>query len=106
LTLGCAMVSLETSGYAKLLFIAKVCGAILMVSCSAPHTGPKLIAADGVTYAACGGALWVQNENPRNIEYVTFEVLYQDAQGINHELKGVRMLNVTDLDSNSPACRR
>jgi hypothetical protein len=92
--------------HARLLFIATICGATLLGSCSAPHTGPKLIEADGVTYAACGGALWVQNENPRNIEPITFEVLFQDAQGINHELKGVRMLKVTDLDSNSPAWRR
>jgi len=92
--------------HAKLLFIATICGATLLVSCSVPHAGPKLIEADGVTYAACGGALWIQNENPRNIEPVTFEVLFQDARGTNHELKGVRTLKVADLDSNSPACQR
>jgi hypothetical protein len=93
-------------GRARLLSIAAICGVTLLVSCNAPHAGPKLIEADGVTYAACGGALWVQNENPRNVEPITFDVLFQDAQGINHELKGVRMLKVTDLESDSPSCRR
>ena len=90
----------------RLSFIGTIFFAALIGSCRAPHAGPKLVEADGVTYAACGGALWVQNENPRNIEPVTFEVLFQDARGINHELKGVRTLKVTDLESNSPACQR
>jgi hypothetical protein len=85
---------LNPKHHARLLFIATICGVALLVSCSAPHPGPKLIEADGVPYAACGGALWIQNENPRNIEPVAFEVLFQDARGINHELKGVRMLKV------------
>ncbi len=71
-----------------------------------PRLVPKLIEADGVTYAACGGALWVEQEdgNPRDIDSRSWAVLFKDAEGTTHPLKRVRMLKVSDLPSNAPEC--
>ena len=90
----------------KLLLIAAALSAIQIASCRARRNGPKLIEADGVTYIACGGALWVEDENPREIDPRTFEVLFQDVQGINHELKRVRTLKITDLPDHTPECAK
>jgi hypothetical protein len=89
----------------NLLLIVGICGAAQLSSCHAPHTGPKLIEADAVTYIACGGALWVENDNPGYFTPRTSAVLFQDAEGKNHELKRVRMLRIRDLPSNSAVCK-
>jgi hypothetical protein len=91
----------------KLLFFVAFCGAAQMSSCRASHIGPRLIEADGVSYMACGGALWVQNEKaPLDNEPPSYDVLFVDAEGKKHELKRVRFLKVSDLPSGTPACRR
>ena len=75
------------------LFAITICAAATLCACGASHQGPKLIEADGVTYTACGGAFWIQNERaPRAIDSISYEVVYKDAQGIEHHLTRVRNL--------------
>ena len=68
--------------------------------------GPKRIEADGVTYVACQGALWLshKSEVPNDNEPETFFVRFRDAQGVERELKRVRALRVTDLPLDAPEC--
>lgn len=76
-------------------------------SCSSQPAGPKLIEADGVTYVACGGAVWGRNEgNPKDPNSWSYEVVFKDVKGDTHELERVRMLKVTDLPSDTPACAK
>jgi hypothetical protein len=71
-----------------------------------PKTGPKMIEADGATYVACGGALWLANEGPsKDPGEMSYRVLFKDADGQSHELKLVRMLKVSDLPPGSSYCR-
>lgn len=92
-------------GGPTLLLCSVFCLATTLSSCGRSQVGPKKIEADGVTYIACGGALWLENDKiQRDNEPPTFQVLYKDAQGNNHELKMVRMLKVTDLPDDTPAC--
>jgi hypothetical protein len=68
--------------------------------------GPKLIDADGVTYIACGGAIWMRDEgNMKDPATMTYEVLFKDAQGADHHLTMVRVLKITDLPNDTPACK-
>jgi hypothetical protein len=70
-----------------------------------PRTGPQLIEADGMTYIACGGAVWVPTEgNFKDPGERSFHVLFKDAQGMMHELNRVRILRVTDLQSDTTSC--
>ena len=93
-----------TYGSRSVLCVA-FCSVMTLSSCGPSRVGPKEIEADGVTYIACGGALWLENDKiQRDNEPSTFQVLFKDAQGNNHELKMVRMLKVTDLPDDTPAC--
>jgi len=79
---------------------------MLLCGCRASRTGPKLIEADGVTYTACEGVLWVANEDiPQDPGTRSWSVVFKDAQGVTHNLPRVRMLTVTDLPSDTPACK-
>jgi hypothetical protein len=71
-----------------------------------PKTGPKMIEADGATYVACDGALWLANEGPsKDPGEMSYRVLFKDADGQSHELKRVRMLKVSDLPADSSYCQ-
>jgi hypothetical protein len=51
--------------------------------------------------------MWIQNEKgPFDNEPSSYHVLFIDAEGTKHELKRVRMLKVSDLPGDTPACRR
>jgi hypothetical protein len=79
--------------------------ALLSAYGAAPRPGPKLVQADGVTYTACGGALWIADmKEPNDNEPPTYEVIFKDAHGTKHQLAKVRTLRITDLPDNTPAC--
>ena len=90
----------------RIVLAIPLCAAILLPACRAPKPGPKLIEADGVTYTACEGALWLANENnPKDPGTWSWSVVFKDAQGVTHNLPRVRMLTVTDLPNDTPACK-
>jgi hypothetical protein len=87
-------------------FAITILAVVPLCACGSSNNGPKLIQADGVTYTACGGALWVPNETPPTaVDSKSYEVLFQDADGTKHHLQRVRVLRITDLPSDTPACR-
>jgi len=98
-------------GNARQILYKKFSGILVLAamlnSCAPPRLGgPKRIEADGVTYVACQGVLWAPNNSlgPRDSEPPNFEVRFRDAQGVDHDLKRVRILHVTDLPLNTPEC--
>ena len=96
------MLSMTVRATARVLI---VCAAAGLYACGTPHAGPKLIVADGTTYAACGGATWFLNDSDRtDPEARSYTVYFADADGKTHELKRVRALTVSDLPSDSKAC--
>jgi hypothetical protein len=68
--------------------------------------GPKRVEADGATYVACQGVLWLPNERwaVGDTEAWGYAVRYRDARGIDHELHRVRLLHITDLPNDTPEC--
>jgi hypothetical protein len=89
----------------KLLHAIALCTVVQAVSYGPPRNGPKRIEADGVICIACDGVLWLQNDKIQiDNEPPTYHVLYKDADGNEHELKMVRMLKITELPSDTPAC--
>jgi hypothetical protein len=91
----------------KLLLAFAFCVATSFCACRSTQNGPKLIDADGNSYFACNGALWLLNEgNPKDPGERSYYVSFKDAQGVTHELKRVRMLKVTDLPDDASACRK
>lgn len=88
-----------------ILFVMLCCVAAFLVSCRRHDDGPKLIEADGISYVACGGAVWMLDDsNFKDPETWSYHVIFNDAQGTHHELKRVRILNITSLPRNAPAC--
>ena len=92
--------------YSKLLIVGTLFNAALLSACgAAPHPGPRLVEADGVTYTACGGAMWIADmKEPKDNEPSTYEVIYKDAHGATHQLTKVRALRITDLPDDTTAC--
>ncbi len=68
--------------------------------------GPKRIEADGTTYVACQGVLWLPNERwaVGDTEAWGYAVRYRDPRGVDHELHRVRLLHITDLPNDTPEC--
>jgi hypothetical protein len=68
--------------------------------------GAKRVEADGVTYIACGGVIWVPNnlQTPKDNEPQSFNVKFRDEQGADRQLHRVRMLRITDLPLDTPEC--
>jgi hypothetical protein len=50
-----------------------------------------LIVADGETYFACKDLVWVSSEGG------TFKVDFTDADGLNHVLRGIKKVYVSDI---------
>jgi hypothetical protein len=82
------------------------CAVTALEACTSSATGPKRIEADGDTYIACGGAVWVPSakDTPADNTPTTYDVLFTDLQGTKHELKHARGLRVTNLQANAPEC--
>jgi hypothetical protein len=73
--------TLNFRGSPRRLVALVFCAALLLNSCGASRTGPKVIDADGVRYTACGGVVWERKDgNSKDPATMTYEVLFQDAQ--------------------------
>jgi hypothetical protein len=76
------------------------------VGCGKPTAGPKVIRADGAIYTACGGVVSVPSARDKvETDPGSYEVFFQDPQGVKRHLTNVRDLTVTDLVADAPACR-
>ena len=86
--------------------VALCMSAAMLASCRPRDMGPRLIEADGVSYAACGGVISaLDDSNQRDPETWSYDVWFTDARGVKHELKMVRNLKITSLPPHSAACK-
>jgi hypothetical protein len=90
---------------ATLLLLLAAFTSLELNSCARPRVGPKLIQADGASYVACNGVLWLEDVKIPKGYPSTYNVLYRDVQGVNHQLRDVRALRITDLPADTPACQ-
>jgi hypothetical protein len=69
-----------------------------LASCDAIQLSPKLIEADGQTYVACRGLVWVNFEGGGLFSGgETFKVTFTDAPGLSHTLRGLKRVDVSGL---------
>jgi hypothetical protein len=92
-------------------FLASIVLALVLLVLRSSHEarrpgGPTRVEADGVTYIACGGAIWVPNnlQTLKDDEPQNYNVKFRDAQGVDRELHRVRRLRITDLPMDAPEC--
>jgi hypothetical protein len=66
--------------------------AFFMCGCGdLPQSAPKMIDADGTTYFACEGMVWVSSESG------TFKISFTDQNHLDVVLRGVKKVTVSDL---------
>lgn len=88
------------------LHVLESCAAAWLSSCAAPPAGPKLVEADGARYTSCSGATWLRDDgNSKDPATMTYEVLFKDPQGVNRDLKMVRVLRITNLPEDTSVCK-
>ena len=88
-------------------FVFIFCAAVTasMMGCGTPSAGPKVIHADGGVYTACGGVLSVPSARDKvESDPGSYEVFFEDPQGVKRHLAKVRDLTVTDLVGDPPEC--
>ena len=76
----------------------------LLAGCDDIQQSPKLIDADGQTYVACSGLVWVNLEGGGLFGGGgTFKVTFTDGAGLSHTLRGLKKIEVSDLPPTPPA---
>ena len=80
----------------KLQMVVVVSGCVLLAGCSdIPSLSPKVIEADGGTFVACSGLVWVTSELFSGAG--TFKITFTDAAGLGHTIRGLKKVEVRDL---------
>jgi hypothetical protein len=75
----------------------------LVAACDSIKTSPQMIIADGETYFGCQNFVWSSNESGWLAGTPTFKLSFTDAAGLDHVIKGIRKLSVSDLPHLIPA---
>ena len=89
----------------KPLVVALPILAICWAGCGTPHQTPKAIEADGQSYVACSGMLWVEDNSGLG-GAANYEIKFTDANGTDHDIRGVKKLEITDLPDDTPLCKK
>ena len=81
-----------------------ISGALLAAGCDDVSNSPKIVEADGQTYIACRGLVWVTSEGGGLLGgSEIFKVSFTDAAGITHTLRGLKKVTVSDVPTLVPA---
>lgn len=64
------------------------------------RSSPQIIVADGESYIACHDLIWMSDEGGSE---TTFKVTFTDAEGLEHLLKGIKKLSMSDMPKLIPA---
>lgn len=82
----------------KTVFTLLLMCPLLMIACDDIMQSPKMIQADGATYVACKGAVWVSKDgNTLFGGTEVYKVTFTDREGTSHSLRGVKKVTVSDL---------
>jgi hypothetical protein len=97
---------LKALGVGVILAVLLIGATLLRLRGTHRSGAPKRVEADGITYVACQGVLWLPNnqEPERGNQPQTYEVRFRDARGVDRVLHMVKMLRITDMPSNTPEC--
>jgi hypothetical protein len=69
----------------------------LMASCGvSTRESPQMIEADGQTYSACQGLVWISEVGGWGSE-TTFRVKFTDAAGLSQTIQGIKKLHMSEL---------
>jgi hypothetical protein len=76
----------------------------VVTACDGIDQSPKLIVADGTTHIACQGLVWSGTESGGLLGGSTsLKVSFTDAEGLDHTIRGIKSLSVSDLPKSVPA---
>jgi len=87
----------------RIIVLSLVC-AVMFMACDDMQISPKMIEADGQTYIACRGLVWVRSEGGGLLGgSESFKVTFTDAAGLGHTIRGLKKVAVTDVPKTVPA---
>jgi hypothetical protein len=76
-----------------LLIVTFACSA-----CDYYRSSPQVIKADGEIFVACGSGIWTSSEGGGLLGGdTTFKISFTDPDGIDHLLRGVKKVSMTDI---------
>src|ERR1700742_815320 len=87
----------------RLLLFSIIAGCLVLASCNCdvlPENAPKLIEADGQTYVACEGFIWVSTQSS-DLSGASYSVKFTQKDNISRDLRGVKKLDISDLARDS-----
>jgi hypothetical protein len=75
---------------------------LVLSGCGVPHSAPKLMDADGTSYAACRDLIWVNEKSGLLGGETTYDITFTDADGVGHDIRGIKHLTMTDIPETIP----
>jgi hypothetical protein len=71
---------------------------IALSGCGSPHKSPKIVDADGKSYYACDGLVWIRENSGLLGGEVTYSATFTDQFGQAHDIRGIKKLSMQDLE--------
>ncbi|WP_147373751.1 hypothetical protein [Massilia cavernae] len=70
--------------------------ALCLSACDSVQPGPKIIDADGDSYLACSGLVWVDKTSGTFSSDTVFKVSFTDSGNMKHTLWGIKKVSCRD----------
>ena len=80
----------------KLRTSAAISLALCLSACDNAQVAPKIIDADGKSYLACTGLVWVDKTSGTFSSETVFKVSFTDSGNMSHTIWGIRKLSLND----------
>ncbi len=77
----------------KLRTSAAISLALCLSACDNAQVAPKIIDADGKSYLACTGLVWVDKTSGTFSSETVFKVSFTDSGNMSHTIWGIRKLS-------------
>lgn len=75
---------------------AAIALAICLSACDSAQVGPKIIDADGDSYLACSGIVWIDKTSGMFSSDTVFKVSFTDSGNMKHTLWGIKKISIRD----------
>lgn len=69
---------------------------LCLSACDNVRMAPQIITADGQSYLACNGIVWVGNTNSTFSSSTIFKVSFTDSGNISHTIWGISKLSISE----------